>query len=175
MQPAPAPILRRFLAYLVDTLLLTLLTALTIYVMIGPRLVYVAIGLTVVEALYKPIMESRYGWTLGKLSQKIMVIDAATGRRPDFNQSLMRYLPWGLGMFASIFLILQYAKDPAFAEVADGWAYLDYERDSPWRKNTILAIIQQVPLFSSAWMVGDVLRQAIHDKLARTLVVNFPE
>ena len=167
-----APIWRRFVAWLLDALILTVFTAATIYILITYRSLAGAVAIALLEGLYKPVMEAHYGWTLGKRALGIKVIDAQTGGLIDFNQSLMRYLPWGITVFAWIWLLDQYLKDPAFAEVLLTDDYLDYVRNSEWPENTYLGIMRQLPVFSSVWMVGDQLRQALHDKLAGTIVIN---
>lgn len=167
-----APIWRRFLAWLVDAVVLSFFTAATIYVLVTYRSLAGAVVIAILEGLYKPVMEANYGWTLGKRALKIQVIDAQTGGPIDFNQSLMRYLPWAITVFAGIWLLDQYLKDPAFAEVLVMDDYMPYLRNSAWTENTYLGIIRQLPVFSSVWMVGDQLRQALHDKLAGTIVVN---
>ena len=166
-----APVWRRFVAWLIDAVVRSVFTAATVYVLVTYRSLAGAIVIAILEGLYKPVLEARFGWTLGKKAMNIQVIDAQTGNQIDFNQSLMRYLPWAITVFAGIWLLDQYLKDPAFAEVLVMEDYLEYLRNSDWNENTYLGIIRQLPVFSSAWMVGDQLRQAVHDKLAGTLVV----
>ena len=166
-----APIWRRFVAWLIDAVVRSVFTAATVYVLVTYRSLAGAIVIAILEGLYKPVLEARFGWTLGKKAMNIQVIDAQTGNQIDFNQSLMRYLPWAITVFAGIWLLDQYLKDPAFAEVLVMEDYLEYLRNSDWNENTYLGIIRQLPVFSSVWMVGDQLRQAVHDKLAGTLVV----
>ena len=167
-----APVWRRFVAWLIDSVIISVFTAATLYVLIVHRSLAGAITIAVLEGLYKPMMEARFGWTIGKRLLKIQVIDAVTGRGIDLNQSLMRYLPWATTVFVGIWVLDQYLKDPAFAEVLTMDDYFPYLRNSDWGENTYLGIIRQLPVFSSVWMVGDQLRQGIHDKLAGTLVVN---
>ena len=166
-----APVWRRFVAWLIDAVVRSVFTAATVYVLVTYRSLAGAIVIAILEGLYKPVLEARFGWTLGKKAMNIQVIDAQTGNQIDFNQSLMRYLPWAITVFAGIWLLDQYLKDPAFAEVLVMEDYLEYLRNSDWNENTYLGIIRQLPVFSSVWMVGDQLRQAVHDKLAGTLVV----
>ena len=169
----PATPWRRWVAYLIDSVLLVLMTAATFYVMIYYRLLWLALAITFVEALYKPVMEARYGWTLGKLSQKIKVVDATTREKIDFNQALLRYLPWAFGFFASVFVLIRHTQDPNFAEVTDYRSYLEFAQASVLNDSWVLQIIQQVPFVSAIWLFLDPLRQALHDKFANTLVVNF--
>ena len=171
----PATPWRRWVAYLLDSVLLVLITVATFYVLIYHRLLWLALVLTCVEALYKPVMEARYGWTFGKLSQKIRVVDATTRGKIDFNQALLRYLPWAFGFFASVFVLIRHTQDPNFVEVSDYRGYLEFARASVLNDSWVLQIIQQVPFISAVWLFLDPLRQAAHDKVANSLVVNFGE
>ena len=169
----PANLWRRWLAYLVDTVLMILLTLLTFYLLIYQKMLWLALAVALLEALYKPLMEARYGWTLGKLSQKIKVVDATTGGGIDFNQSLMRYLPWAVGFFASVFVLVRHFQNPDFAGVTDYLTYMEFAQNSVLNDSWVLQLVQQVPIISATWLILDPLRQALHDKMAHTLVVTM--
>lgn len=143
--------------------------------MIYFRNLNLAILSLLVGAAYKPLMEAFYGWTLGKRSQKLEVIDLATGNKPDMNQSLMRFLPWALGVCASIFVMVRLFQNPDFADVADPYQYAELLRNSEVGQSTIVSIVSNLSIFSGTWVIGDPMRQALHDKLAKTLVIATPE
>ncbi|OAV45638.1 RDD family protein [Lewinella sp. 4G2] len=167
----PASYLQRWLAYIIDALVLGLFTALALYLLIYARSLYACLAVTVLEGAYKPIMEWRYGATLGKMAQKLVVVDSVTGQRMDLNQSLMRYLPWALGMFAAIFVITRQYQSADFAEVSDIYGYLDLAQNSPLSDSWVIQVISNIPIFSAAWLIADPWRQALHDKLAKTIVI----
>lgn len=175
-QPAsnqPATLFRRVFAYFIDSFVIAFFTAIAFYLLIEKRNLEMAIGVLVIGGMYKPLFEARFGWTLGKLSQRLFIVDQVTGKKPDLNQSLMRYLPWAIGVFASIFVIIRHFESPGFKEVQDVYQYLEFSRKSVLSSNFLLQVISNLPIFSGVWLIADPRRQALHDKLAKTLVVSI--
>ncbi|NJC26840.1 RDD family protein [Neolewinella antarctica] len=180
MQPnpttyAPASFFRRALAYFIDSILIGLATAPAYYFLIYEGSLYAGIAIIVVGGAYKPLMEARYGWTLGKLSQRIQIVDVVTGVKPDLNQSLLRYLPWAIGVLTGILVTIRVFEQPDFDEVKDIFQYVEAMQKSSLSENFFVRNVSSLPIFSSVWMISDPLRQTLHDKLAKTLVVAMPE
>jgi uncharacterized RDD family membrane protein YckC len=131
----------------------------------------VVLLLALLDAAYKPVMESVYGWTVGKRILKLKVISQYDLGPIDFNQSLMRFLPWALVLCVTVFLNTRYFQDPNFVEIEDLETYLQFMQDHPLSQNFFVGIIQYLPLFSAMFVFSDPFRRALHDRLAKTYCV----
>lgn len=171
----PASLYQRFLAWCIDRVVLLPLSLGVFYVAIGSKNLQLIILLMVVEALYKPTMEKQYGATLGKRATGIRVVSQEGGKGISWNQSLMRFLPWAVSFYVTIFVYIRYFEYPGFAEVQDFEAFTKFMQAHPLSDNTLIAMLNSLPLFSMIWGMTDVLRRAIHDKLAGTVVVVVPK
>lgn len=127
------------------------------------------------EAAYKPIMEAIYGQTLGKKWMNIKVVDQKDFSPISWNQSLLRFLPWAAVFYATVFIVVRHFQADGFAEV-DSWpAYIEFGREHPLGENLLIAMINYLPLFSVMWVMSDPMKRALHDRLAKTVVLTAVE
>jgi uncharacterized RDD family membrane protein YckC len=171
----PASLYQRFLAWCIDRVVLLPLSIGVFYIAISSKNLQFIILLMVVEALYKPITEKVYGATLGKRATNIRVVSQDGGGDISWNQSLMRFLPWAISFYVTIFVYIRYFEYPGFADVHDFGAFTKFMQAHPLSDNTLIGLLNSLPLFSMIWGVSDVLRRAIHDKLAGTVVIAVPK
>lgn len=163
----------RALARVADIGLVSLpLSALALIAIVLLRSLPIAILCIVLDAAYKPIMEAKYGWTLGKKWRKIKVISQESGGLMDINQSLNRFLPWAIAYFASIFVYTRHFQDPAFAEVTDLEQYLEFATNHVLNGNFFVSLANNLTIFSAVWMFSDPFKRTLHDRFAKTIVVN---
>lgn len=171
-----ASVSRRIIARFIDFGLVWVpLNALALMALIFWRSLPVAIGLLLLEAIYKPLLEARWGATLGKKWMKMKVVDRTTGRLMDINQSLYRYLPWAFSVCASVFVFTRYFQDPAFADVTDLEAYVDFANEHVLNESFLLSLVTNLTVFSAVWMFSDPMVRALHDRIAGTVVINDVE
>ena len=166
-----APTWRRILAYFIDFILINVLLYASISVMVNQRSLYAALGIMLLAGAYKPAMEAGLGWTIGKRSQKLAVVDVATTGPIDLNQALMRFLPWAMGIFASMLILITHWQDPQFAEVKDLVQYSEFSQRTAISQSWIIQVVTSLPVVSAFWMIADPLKQALHDKLGKTIVI----
>lgn len=104
-----ASFLQRTLARFIDIVFITVpLTAFTILALVYLRSLPLAIAFITLEAIYKPFMEGRFGFTIGKKLVKIRVVDQLSGKLMNLNQNLTRFLPWAIIYFTTLFVYTRY-------------------------------------------------------------------
>jgi len=170
----PAGIQNRIIAWCVDRIVLLPFTIGVMNVFVGSKSLPIMVLLLVGEALYKPVTEKLYGQTLGKRVTGIRVVTQEYGGEITWNQSLLRFLPWALSFYATIFVYIRYFEAPGFAEITDWYGMVDFQRNHPMSNSTLVAMLTAMPMFSTIWIFSDVLRRAIHDRIAGTVVISDP-
>jgi hypothetical protein len=79
-------------AYILDALIIGIISFALNYINInGFKSFYLYLPIAIIGILYKPVMESKYGATLGKMTLKLKVIDRDRNKI-DFEKSLLRSL-----------------------------------------------------------------------------------
>lgn len=124
--------------------------------------------ITLLMILYKPLMEFRYGATLGKMAVKIKVVNKDF-EKITLSQSIIRYIPWLIGQVVSVYVTILLFQHPDFISTT-GWTevgYLQREIISP-SFNMISSLI----LLISCIMVGFTnTKQGLHDMIASTYCI----
>ncbi len=169
--PEPAPLQRRFIAWLLDRVVLLPLTGGLLYGLIEMKSLPFAILMLAAEAAYKPIMEGLSGQTLGKKWMNIEVVNEEGFSPISWNQSLLRFLPWAAIFYATVFIIVRHFQADGFMEVDSWLGYIEFSQKHPLGENIFIAMINYLPLFSVMWVMSDPMRRALHDRLAKTVVV----
>ncbi len=167
----PAPLQRRFIAWLLDRIVLLPFTGGLLYAIVEMKSLAFAILMMVAEAAYKPIMEALSGQTLGKKWMNIRVVNQKNSGPISWNQSLLRFLPWAAVFYATVFIVVRHFQAEGFMEVDSVTAYLEFSQAHPLGENLFIAMINYLPLFSVMWVMSDPLRRALHDRLAGTVVL----
>jgi len=163
----------RALARIIDIGLISVpLNMLMLVSLVFLRSLPLALLWIILDAAYKPIMESHWGYTLGKKWRKIKVISQETGGLMDMNQSLTRFIPWAIAYFASIFVYTRHFQDPAFGEVTTMEQYFEFAASHVLSGNFLISVANNLTIFSAVWMFSDPFRRALHDRFAKTIVVN---
>ncbi len=124
------------------------------------------------EAAYKPFMEMRWGYTIGKKWRKLKVVDQQSGALMDIEQSLTRFTPWAVAYFAAVFVCIRHYQDPAFADIATMEEYLKFSSEHVLNGNFFISLANNLTIFSIVWMFSDPFNRALHDRFAKTVVIN---
>lgn len=124
-----------------------------------------------VEAAYKPVLEKRFGTTLGKRILGLRVISTTGAEAISWNQSFLRFLPWAISYYTTVFVYTRYFQSPGFAEVVEVEAFRDFIYQHPLNESTLVGLLSSMPFFSATWAMTDLLRRTIHDRLAKTVVI----
>ncbi len=146
-----------------------------VYVVVYLKSLPLALLCILADALYKPLLEGLYGYTWGKKLMHLRVTDRKSHQKISWNQSFLRYTPWAIAVYASVFVMVRYFQTPELLEVTDVPAYLEFMGSHPLSNNFLIGVLNSAWLFAIMWIFTDPLRQGLHDKLAGTLVVQVPE
>ena len=158
-------------AALIDLLVLAPLNLLAYHFTVDAPNIYVVMGIAVAEALYKPVLEKVYGRTVGKRLLKLRVVSQADLGPISWNQTFVRFLPWAVVFYAGVFTTIRQFQDPNFGNFATYQEYFTYFRNSVLGQSSVLAFLNNVPIFSAIFIIGDALGRALHDRWAGTYVV----
>lgn len=168
-------VFHRVLAYLIDQFCTQVLVFPVYYFMVVRPNFTLVVLLWLLQFLYKPLLESRFGATLGKLALRLRVVDRGSYRRIGLNQSFVRYVPFAVAQFATLFLLIRISGDAALAEVESVNEYVRFLTFHPLSQSFVVGLCNNIPVFSSAWMVMDPWNRSLHDRWAQTFVVRKPE
>ena len=164
-------LLPRFAAWFVDQVLLLVVLLPTYYFMVVKPNLTAVVLLWGVQFLYKPLLEARLGGTLGKLLLRLRVVDRGTYRRVSVNQSFVRYLPFAVSQFASLFVLIRMFSSAELAEISGLQAYVNYSTYYPLNQSFFVNLCNNFPVFSSVWMIMDPWNRSLHDRWAQTFVI----
>ncbi|MBB4078148.1 putative RDD family membrane protein YckC [Lewinella aquimaris] len=168
-----AGFLPRVAAYLVDQFVMIPVMYATFYFMVEQPLLYAVIALWLVQSLYKPLTESFLGFTVGKWIMRLRVVDRGTNRKIGLNQSFVRYLPFAVSAFATLFVQIRMFETPEFREVNNLELYVNYMSSFPLNQNLLVNICNNLPVFSAVWLIMDPWSRALHDRWAQTFVIRL--
>lgn len=171
----PAPLQRRFIAWLLDRAVLLPFSIGLLYAIVEMKSLPFAILMLMAEAAYKPILEALYGQTLGKKWMNIWVVNQKGFGPISWNQSLFRFMPWAAAFYATVFVIFRHFQAEGFMEIDTLEAYIEFSRKHPLGENLLIAMINYLTLFSVMWVISDPMKRALHDRLAGTVVVDSLE
>jgi uncharacterized RDD family membrane protein YckC len=167
-EPTYAGFWIRVLASFIDFIVLIPILGLQVFNLIQIKNLAFAIGLLVVQLLYKPLMEYQFGATLGKLALKINVVNE------DFEgmtltQSFVRYAPWliqhAVGLVNTVLL---YTNHEFLAE-SDFFKMATIQEQNI---DPLYGYVTGVLLLISCIIVGfNSHKQGLHDKIAKTYCI----
>ena len=155
-------------ASLIDFFVYLPFAGLSFYNLNNSKNLYLQLFCLLVMMLYKPLMEFRYGATLGKMAVGIKVVSN------DFQsitlpQSTLRYLPWLVGQVISLFTAILLFQHPDF-EYTSGMTelgYLQNEIISP-----LIRMLSSVFLLVSCLVVAfSENKQGLHDMIGSTYCI----
>ncbi len=159
----------RVAASVLDSLILMPALFLGVYNMMAWKSLPLYFILQIAVLLYKPWMEAEYGATLGKMITKIKVV---TTDYQDINlqQSLNRYAFYFANSFMGLIGGFMLFMQEEFATLTDFYdiAELQAQIGTPEIDQFLGLLIFVSCIFCAA----DPLKQTLHDKMAKTYVVN---
>lgn len=168
-----AGLLLRVAAYLVDQfVIIPLLYGIYYFAVVQPNF-YGVVACWLLQFLYKPVTEAYFGGTAGKYLLRMRVVDRLSFRPPSLNQSFIRFIPFAVAYFASLFVIIRALEDPSFAEVSSLKEYVTYTSMFPLQRSFIVSLCNNFPVFSGVWLILDPWSRALHDRWAQTFVIRL--
>ena len=158
-------------ASIVDFLVLIPLIGLLVYALIMLKSLPIVIAVTLIMAVYKPLMEYQYGATLGKMALGVKVIDEEGGLLSP-NQAIIRYLPWIIGNVVSILMYVELFGVGAFQDVNGFMEYGEFSQEYSSTLSTLSSLAGWLVFISALVMLSNQQKQAFHDKIAKTYCIH---
>ena len=131
----------RFGAAFIDILVFVPIILFSNYNIISIKSIALLYVLTLISALYKPLMELKYGATLGKMALRLKVVNH--NLEPiNVDQAFMRYLPWAISIIFQLMAATVMYNAENFQQI-DTW-----EEMAMLAKNPVLDIISSIYFFA---------------------------
>ncbi len=162
----------RLLAYFIDVALFLPLTAIEAYNTNWWKRIDIMLLCILVWSIYKPLMEWKFGGTLGKKIMQIRVVNYDY-EAINFNQAMLRFSVFFARNLAQAITYIKLFMHPAFAafhfeSMEDLNELILLQEDNPDPTSSIVLFFL---LFSVTRIIFDPERQAHHDKIARTYCI----
>jgi len=156
-------------ASLIDMLVMIPIIAISMYNQFNIKSLALLFILTLISSLYKPLLEFKYGATLGKMACKIKVVNKDL-KGITIDQSFIRYVPWGIIAMIQLMGATLVFKDPGFASADTFTALGEIGQNIP------LAVISNYTwwvlfIIITITVVINKKKQGLHDKMAKTLCI----
>ncbi len=162
----------RFGAAWIDGLIFLPIFGLGFYNQIEWKSLILLYVLSILGALYKPLMEWRYGATLGKMACRVKVVNSEF-KPISIDQAFGRYIPWGISAIIQLLTATVIFSDPSFASAKSLAEIGVVSQNNPF--NTISTVYSFVFLGLICWAAFDKKNQGVHDKIAKTFCVRVPK
>lgn len=158
----------RFVALMLDFLVLAPLAYLNFYNITTFKNLMLAIIIITVSAAYKPVMEYWYGATVGKIAMGLKVVDYQY-QHISAGQSLLRYLPWLIGNIVSLITTVAVFQMEGFESAGDFYAFGELAATTAYDKWS--QFTAWIVIISALGILFNPYRQALHDQIAKTFCI----
>jgi len=158
----------RVLASIIDFIVLIPILGIQLYNMMKIKSLPLAIVLLLIQLLYKPLMEFKFGATVGKSALKIKVVNE------DYEgmtlvQSFIRYAPWIIQQAIGTISTIMLYSNPDFIAESDFFKMAAMQEQG---MDPMYGYITGGLLLISCIMVGfNAQKQGLHDKIAKTFCI----
>ncbi|MGB0886619.1 MAG: RDD family protein [Vicingaceae bacterium] len=158
----------RVAATLIDTIVFIPLIALSFANLFYVKSLILLYVMMVLQSLYKPLMEFKYGATLGKMAVKIKVVNEE--HNPiTLDQSFGRYVPWVISTVLSLITSTAMYMSADFNSLTSYMQLAEFSENLPL--NTVSQVYNVIFFIIIIWMTIDKRNQGVHDKIAKTMVI----
>ncbi len=158
-------------ASLIDFLVMLPIVGLSFFNLLSLKSMPVAVICILAQPLYKIFMEGKYGATLGKMATHIKVVDM--GYQPiDMNLAVKRYALYGISTVIGAIITIMMFSAYGFEEMTDFMAFSAMQAQAAgFALNLLSQLSSLLILISVIFVAFDFRKQALHDKIAGTLVI----
>lgn len=162
----------RVAAALIDTVVFIPLIALSFVNLFYVKSLVLLYVMMVIQSLYKPLMEFKFGASLGKMAVKIKVVNEE--HQPiTIDQSFGRYVPWVISTVISLITTTAMYTSADFNNLTSYMQLAEFSENMPL--NTVSQVYNIIFFILILWMVFDKKNQGVHDKIAKTMVIKVPK
>jgi hypothetical protein len=160
----------RVWASLIDALVVLPITIpLIFYNMSTWKNITVLIAVTIAGMAYKLLMEYTYGATLGKMAQRIVVVNYDF-EKPSFEAICLRNIFGITSSVATLCSMLYIFSRPEFKDITGFMEYSAFASKIP-NINIVNNVVSLVYMIDALMMLGDKQNRTYHDKIGKTYVV----
>jgi len=163
-----ATFMQRMYAFMVDCLVFIPLNLLGNFNTLAIKSFTLSIVITIVWWIYKPVMEWKFGATLGKMALKIRVVDESL-QDISFNQAALRFLPYFAVSLSLLFSTFALFNVVGFYEANTLEEFQQLQEYLPNNSTATIAIFFFI--FSCSSIMLDEKKQSIHDRISQTYCI----
>lgn len=157
----------RAAATIIDAVVLFPLAYISLENMLSWKFFEVEVGVTIAWILYKILMEWKFQATIGKMLMKIKVVNES-GNGITLEQSIVRFSFYFLRYMGLLLLNYYLFANPAFADIHTAEDLMIFLAN---REEMVSSIVSLPLIISFNFVVFDLRKQALHDKLAKTFCI----
>ena len=158
-------------ASIVDMLVFIPLIGLSMYILLVLKSLPLILVITLIMAVYKPLMEYQYGATLGKMAMGIKVINDDGGMLTP-NQAIIRYSPWLISNIINVLFTIEMFGLGSFEEVSGFMEYIAFTQEYSSTLTMLNSIAGWLVILSVLVLLFNKQKQAFHDKIAKTYCIH---
>ena len=163
----PAGFWIRVVASLVDGLVFLPVVILSFVNLFSIKSIPLLVVMSIPQFLYKPLMEARYGATLGKMACGLKVIDDQ-GAGITVSQAYTRYIPFLVSMAVGLIAGVIMYSQPGFQNVT-GFRTMQQTRQNPFQLlNSLIGLFMLADCIVAGFSYR---KRALHDMMAKTFCV----
>jgi len=163
-----ATFMQRAFAFIIDCLVFIPVTLFSNFNTLSIKSLVLSFLITFIWWVYKPLMEWKFGATLGKMALKIRVVDEEL-QAISLNQAALRFLPYFAVSLSVLFSTIALFGMNGFYEAHTFADFQTLEPNSSGSGTIQLTVFFFI--FSCSSIVLDKKRQAIHDQISRTYCI----
>lgn len=163
-----ATFMQRMYAFIIDCLVFIPISLLGHLNTISYKSLVISVLITAIWWIYKPVMEWKYGATLGKMALKIRVVDEEL-KAISLNQAALRFLPYFGVSLSVIFSNFALFGIDGFYEAYTFQDFQELEPNSP--SGGTFQLTSFFFIFSCSSIMLDKKRQAVHDRFSQTYCI----
>ncbi len=163
-------------AYLLDAIIASIIIAPIVY-FAGFGISFTSLALfSILGVLYRPVLETLYGATFGKMILKLKVVQKG-GVAITAMQAVLRSSPFIIASLVSLWAQQDLFTFPGFEDIDSFVSYIEVAQEYQAEygmfpvKGLISNVVSMLPLISALFLLGHARKQALHDQLAETYVI----
>jgi len=158
-------------AAIIDTFVFIPIIIIGFYNLFSVKSIFLLFILTLCQNLYKPLMEWRYGATLGKMACNIKVVNQ--DMKPiSIDQSFGRFIPWVISAVITLISSTNMYLSSNF-QYLDSFSKLSEFSQDGSSINTISTVYSFLFLIMVCCVAFDSRKRGLHDMIAKTFCIKI--
>lgn len=159
---------QRFYAFVIDCFVFLPFNIWSQENLFNTKEMWIVVLIALAWCIYKPLMDWKFGGTIGKLVMKIRVLDGS-GKGINLNQALLRFAPYFAVSLSTVLSTYNLLNTPGFEQVVDFESAQEFGEQTSGGLGVVLTYFFY--LFSVSSIFLDEKKQAVHDRIANCYCV----